>query len=347
MKLTFNFGNAVAVLPAKVLQKLDKATKKDIKLIFALASMGSSLIFDEKDIPAVLSEATGMNDGEIRSSLAFWRGAGVLEVIGGENERQENVYAEKVSKADSNAPNSKNSGSGDETAEKKSDVKLRSSDEVPRFTTEEFNDLLDRKSEYKALIEECQRLFGKVFVPAECNLLVSFSEYLGLDSEYIMLLFAHCGKKEHKSVRAVEKLALRFLDEGIEDAATLNEKLHFLEQAGALEGRIRQMFGISSRALTKREKGFVEKWLRDYKFDFEIIEKAYEVTIDSTGKPSLPYAASVLDRWYSEGLRSTEAIEKNLSDFRNEKKSEKESERGSFDTEAAFEAALKRSFEKK
>ena len=328
MKLIFNYGNAVAVLPQSVFDKIDKATKKDMKLIFVLAS-DMTLLRDTEKAMDELTLRTGMKSEDINNSLSFWRGAGVLDEFEGmaaevkkSSEKQRENFPENPQKASK---------------------KFRSADELPRYTTEELTALLEKRDECRFLIDECQRLFGKVFNTSEINILVALTDYLALDSEYILLLFAHCGKLEHKSVRMVEKLAHRFLDEEITDAETLSGRLRFLERAEQTERKVRSVFGITARALTKKEKALIEKWLSEYNYDFDIIEKAYELTIDSTQNPSLPYAGAIMDRWYSEGIKTLDDVERDIE----EHKKNKAAESGSFDTDEFLEAALKRSFEGK
>ena len=73
-------------------------------------------------------------------------------------------------------------------------------------------------------------------------------------------------------------------------------------------------------------------------YSIEIIEKAYEVTADATGKGSFPYANTILERWNAAGLRTLDQIEISY------KKSGSESPSvGSFDTDSFFEAAVRRS----
>lgn len=323
MKLIFNYGRNAFVLPGAVLDRIDRATKKDIKLILTMASDSAFLSYTDKNVEELIRR-TGMKREEIEASVSFWRGAGVLDTDEGEDasDTVEISYA---------------------TPEKKPEKKLRSADSLPHYSTEELTSILERRAEYRFLIDECQQLFGKVLNTGEINVLIALTDYLGLDGEYILLLFAHCGKMEHKSVRTVEKLAHRFLDEGINDAETLGERLSFLEKAEETEQRLRKLFGINSRALTKKEKALVEKWLSEYKYELDIIEKAYELTIDSTQNPSLPYAGAIMDRWHSEGVRTLADAEKDIA----EHKKNKNADGGSFDTDEFLEAALKRSFEGK
>ncbi|MEE0967859.1 MAG: DnaD domain protein [Clostridia bacterium] len=332
MKLAFNYGNSVAVLPVSALNKLDKATKKDIKLLFVLSTLGRET-FDTGNgkFLKTLAERSGLGNEDIESSLAFWRGAGVLEDISSGDTVSEDKKVE-VKKSEKKNP--------ERSAEKK---KLKSADELPRYSTDELAMLLEKRSECRLLIDECQQLFGKIFTTAEVNLLVGLTDYLGLDGDYILLLFSYCGKMEHKSVRTVEKYAHKFLDEGINDAVTLSEHIQFLEEADKLEVKVRKLFGITSRSLTKKERAFLQKWLGEYNYGFDIIEKAYELTVDSTGKMSFPYTGAIMDRWHSLGVASVEDIEKDVADY----KKNKASEGSSFDTDEFIEAALQRSYGKK
>lgn len=318
MKFSFNFGKRAMVLPGALLERFDKASKKDIKVLLYIAEAPSSTT---EELVAV----SGMKKEEIESAVAFWRNEGIIEA-------EDNGSAENT-----NCDNNKEKSSSNVTKKK-----LKSEDSLPKYTAEELGALLQKREEYKFLISECQQLFGKMFNPSEINIVIGLSDYLGLDSEYILLLFAHIGKQEHKSVRMAERLAHRFIDEEITDAETLGARLSFLEASGEFETKVRNIFGISSRALTKKEKAIIEKWMTEYNYGFEMVEKAYEMTVDSTSKASIPYAGAIIDRWYSEGIISVLQVEKNNE----EHKKNAQSEGGSFDTDEFLDAALKRSFEK-
>lgn len=318
--LKINFGQAAVSLPYAALEKFEKATKKDIKILVCLCSLGRMASDMETVVRTVVSEL-GCTEADVANAVAFWRGAGIIDVCDTE-------MAVEVSEQADKAPSEQD------------DTKLRHADELPKYTTEELTSILDRRKELSTLIDTCQQLYGKVFNTSEINILIGLSDYLGFDYEYILLLFAHVGKMERKSVRTVEKLAFRFADEEITDADMLREHLNFLEKAEKLETKVRATFGINSRALTSKEKKLVQKWLGEYKFGFEIIEKAYELTIESTQKPSLPYAGAILDRWHQEGIDSIEKIEANIAE-RDRKKVQTGS---SFNEDEFLRAAMKRGY---
>ena len=318
--LKINFGNEAVSVPFAALSKFDKATKKDIKILVCLCAMGRFASDVELAKRTVASEQ-GFTEEDVANAIAFWRGAGVIEL---EDTDESSVSDSPVREAQTEMTN----------------ANLRHADELPKYTTEELTSILDKRKELSTLIDTCQQLYGKVFNTSEINILIGLSDYLGFDHEYILLLFAHVGKMERKSVRTVEKLAFGFADEEITDADMLREHLSFLEKSQELETKVRTTFGINSRALTGKEKKLVQKWLGEYKFSFDIIEKAYELTIESTQKPSLPYAGAILDRWHQEGFDTLKKIEENIA----QQDREKVSTGSSFNEDEFLRAAMKRGY---
>lgn len=319
--LKINFGNEAVSIPFAAVAKFDKATKKDIKILVCLCAMGR-LAADLETAKRTVASELGYTEEDVANAIAFWRGAGVIDI----EETEESSVTESQKRA--------------ETSSEREGANLRHADELPKYTTEELTSILEKRKELSTLIDTCQQLYGKVFNTSEINILIGLSDYLGFDHEYILLLFAHVGKMERKSVRTVEKLAFRFADEEITDADMLREHLSFLEKSQELESKVRTTFGINSRALTGKEKKLVQKWLGEYKFSFDIIEKAYELTIESTQKPSLPYAGAILDRWHQEGLDTLEKIEENIA----QRDREKASTGSSFNEDEFLRAAMKRGY---
>lgn len=319
--LKINFGNEAVSIPFAAVAKFDKATKKDIKILVCLCAMGR-LAADPENAKRTVASELGYTEEDVANAIAFWRGAGVIDI----EETEESSVTEFQKRA--------------ETSSEREGANLRHADELPKYTTEELTSILEKRKELSTLIDTCQQLYGKVFNTSEINILIGLSDYLGFDHEYILLLFAHVGKMERKSVRTVEKLAFRFADEEITDADMLREHLSFLEKSQELESKVRTTFGINSRALTGKEKKLVQKWLGEYKFSFDIIEKAYELTIESTQKPSLPYAGAILDRWHQEGLDTLEKIEENIA----QRDREKVSTGSSFNEDEFLRAAMKRGY---
>ena len=162
---------------------------------------------------------------------------------------------------------------------------------------------------------------------------------LGFDEEYILLLLAHCVRMEKRSLRYAEKMALQLYDEDVTDAAALEERLRRVELMATATGKIRAMFGIAHRTLTAKEKTMIERWICVLKYDLEVIRLAYESTVNAINDASLAYANTILERWYAEGLRTTEEVERAMQAYRRAKQGG-----SSFDLDDFIGAALKNTY---
>ena len=321
MKYTVNYGNGTCVLPKSVVDVMKRAGALDLRVLMYLCAQNGE--FEA----GALCEACGCDDDEMRDALAFWRGAGIIEACGkSEKKSEKKSSVAKEDKAD---------------AEKQT-KKLRASDELPSYTSDQLGNILEKRQDLVTLIDECQNILGKLLNYKEVNVLIGLVDYLELDLEYVLTLTSYCVSIGKKTLHYIEKTAFGLYDSGICTAEQLSAELERRERAAETEGKIRAMFGIGTRSSTTKEKKFIDAWVNEFGYGQDIIKKAYEVTADATGNASIPYANSVIERWNAEGLRTLEAIEES---YRKNEAANKSHE-GSFDTDSFFEAAVQRSLGK-
>ena len=328
MKYKINYGNRVAVIPGGALDVLSRAGEVDLRVLLALCSTGGSA--DIKKLAKQLSSG----EEEIREALSFWRGAGVIEQ--GDSKGEEVEVTSETKSADAVEVKAVALDKNIETVTP-AVKKLRGADELPKYSSEELSNILETRQDTAALIDECQNIMGKVFNLKEINVLMGLVDYLELDYEYIMMLLTYCVSLGKKTMHYAEKLAFALYDAGITTGEMLAEELKKRETAANSEGKIRAMFGVGERAFTTKEKKVISAWINEMGYSVEIIEKAYEVTADATGKGSFAYANSVLERWNAAGLRTLAEIEDSY------KSGDSKPMDGSFDTDSFFEAAVRRS----
>lgn len=330
MKYRINYGDAVGVFPKSALDVIKRAGEGEIKVLLCVCACEGNV--DEKK----LSRLSGVSADGVRDALAFWRGAGVIESADAPVALQEDTDERGDERADERGDEKEPREV--EAPKKSASKKLSRSEELPNYTSEELAEILESRTETATLINECQNIMGKVFSVREINVLMGFVDYLSLDCEYIMILLTYCMSIGKKTLHYAEKLAFALYDEGICTASELSEEIRRRELAAASEGKIRSMFGVGERALTSKEKKFIASWTGEMGFGLDIIERAYEETANTTGNASFAYANSILERWYSEGLRTLEEVEASY----NKKKEEGKKSQGSFDTDSFFEAAVRR-----
>ena len=318
-----NYGDGVVALPVSALSHLGTADASDLKTLLAIAS-------DPAADAAVLSEKTGCRFDKTAAAIAFWLEMGVLIGTGG-----------SVSDLGSGTFDSK-----EEQNEKSK--KLLPATERPNYTGEEIQRLLDEnEGNRRLLLEECQNIAEKIFNVLESTMVIGLSDTLGLDNEYIMLLFAYCKRHGKKSVAYVEKTAYNLFNEGVDTTAKLESYIKDKDSREALEGRMRTMFGWGDREITQTERSYIRRWATEFQYPIDIIKISYEIMINNTkgGKVSLPYMTRVMENWHENGLSTAEQIAAHIEEYKKQNSGSLPSDGGSFDTDEFTNLALKRSQE--
>ena len=316
MKL--NFKQEVLVLPASVLSHLDAATPEQLHILLWLAS-DLSLASKHKQ----LAKLAGCDTATARDAIAFWCDCGVLGDAG------ESVPT--MATVSTDVPVKK---------------KLQRADELPNYTSTELAELLEARASVRVLIDEAQRILGKMFNPNEVNIMVGMLDYLGMNEECILLLLAHCKRIGKSNLRAIEKYAYTMVDKGINDVESMEDEICTVEAMHTFEGEVRALFGMKSRALTSKEGKMLSAWL-SFGYNIDIVRMAYEITVNATGEPSLPYTNAILEKWNANAWKTTDEIEAGMNAEREKREGNatpKKELGNSFDTDDFFEAALQRGF---
>ena len=321
--MKWNYQSEVLVLPGAVLSASANAVQLRVLLWLA-----SDLSLGKK--PRQLAKLADCTPAEAASALDFWMAQGVLRTE--EATEVAPVQAEKAVRAAREEPSA--------TPTKKL---LQRADELPNYTSSELAELLEKRAGVRAMVDEAQRILGKIFNPSEINVLIGMYDYMGLSEEGILLLLAHCKNIGKANLRAIEKYAYRLVDRDITTPAALEEEFRTVEALHSFEGQVRTLFGMKARALTGREDRMFRAWV-SFGYDMEVVRRAYEVTVAATNEASLPYANAILERWHAEGLQTAADVDRAIAEQKAKKDGQQASLGNSFDTDDFFEAALKRSF---
>lgn len=323
-QIVLNYGTSLVALPADVLAYVDKAKKFDLKVLLLVAS---SEKYREGSFISAIARELGCEESEVEASVAFWRGTGAVISAEPEESTEPKQTAKKAVQT--------------KTAEPDSDIPKRAKlSDLPQYTSAELNDLLSRHAQVIGLIDECQNILGKIFTAADIKVIMGLVDYLGLDNDYIILLMHFAAKNGQKSLRYIEKLAVSCIDDGFTDAVALQEELRAREARQSYEGKVRAVFGIGSRKFNSKESACINAWANTFCYGTDIIERAYDITINATGKPSIPYTHAILERWYTDGLRTLEDVNAAI-----EARAKESADGGSsFNIDDFFNAAIERSY---
>ncbi len=363
MHIKINYGRAVATVPMLDPATLARATADDLRILICLCHAGIALAGESNDaLCTAIAVAAGCSPMTAAASVAFWRGTGVLELS-----EEGSTPREAVSSVPP-APTAPTLSApltpiAEETpADKPRVTIMRAKNQLPNYSTADLANILEAHPDIGENIHECERLWGNLLNLQETNVLLELSDYLGLEWDYILSLVARCVEETKQlgmkhSMRYVEKQAIRFYDEGITTLDALQEKFRALDELHSTEGKLRRLFGMGERKLTPTETKYFSTWLHDFRYDFEIIEHAYNIAVDTKGAADKRYINGILANWNGQNLRTMAEIEAadNAHRAAEEQKraaTPKSAPRksapppaggGSFDTDNFFDAAVRRS----
>lgn len=309
MDIKINYGDAVCAIPARALAERD-AERADLLVLMQLCSDP----YSAENIP-LLAKRIGCTQKKVLSSIEFWREAGIITVENADTTSAASANPAAASAAHVSAASAASAASASTAAASTvpapageggaSRFELR-----PQYSGEELAALTDAHGgELRKLIDTCQGIVGRIFTQAEAGKVVGLYEYLGLDIEHILSLFTYCVHRGKRAVGYVEKTAYNLYDEGIDSAAKLEEYIKKKEEKEREEAHLRSLFGLGSRALTAKERQEFTQWLHEWKLPEEVLVRAYEQTVENTGKYSLAYMSRVLESWYMAGLCSIEKLD--------------------------------------
>ncbi len=322
MKIVPKYHNKILSIPGEIVaERLTEASKDELKVLLA--------VFSEQEFDvSELASRLDMTVNAFNRALNVWLETGIME-------------------ADAPVAVSKKTPAKN-AAEKKPAVKKSSSvrtvtvhTSLPHYTTEELADAVENRIGTAELLDSCQQILGKMFNANETATIIGLMDHLSLSSEYILLLCSHASSVHKKSVRYIEKTAIDLYDRDVMTYSELETELSLIERRISTEAFVKNLFGVGKRALIKKEKEFIKAWAEKYAFSHDMIEEAYEITVNNTGEASMNYANAILENWYAAGFQTVDEVRAAEA----ERKGKQEKLSGtSFDTDEFFDAALKRSY---
>lgn len=336
LKIDLVYGSEVLNLPGAVLDKLPQADEAELKVLLALCDPALRAVFD----PEAVAERLGLSADAVMGAIQFWRGAGILK----KSELKQQPAATPVEVAmPAPAPTPAPAEEPTPVLPRASVTIVRAEDGMPHYTAEEIDRIFAENGELSGMINECQNIFGKLFNPTEVNKIMALTEYFRLDCEYVLLLCYYCKKIGKASVPYMDKLARSLYSEGIDTVDALGDRLGELEAAADLGGYYRTLTGAGKRSFTDKETKFLAQWSK-WSVKPEMLKLAYEVSVDATGAPSMPYINKVLSNWKEAGYTTAEQVKSAMEQYKQKKEGAGGtlSAGSTFDTDEFFEAALRR-----
>ena len=145
------------------------------------------------------------------------------------------------------------------------------------------------------------------------------------DDEVMIALFEYCFDKSALHRNYIQAVADAWAKNSIKTYNDLDIYYEKQEKLNKTASLISKKLGLS-RQLSQYEYAYIEKWLIDFNFSFDIIEIALKRTTSKVN-PSFDYIDKLLTDWHDRGFTTTEQVQKFLADIKQKNNNIKELEK--------------------
>jgi len=288
-KINLGVWGRIFAVPSSVAESLKLINGDHLKvLLYILNSSGT--VIDAEEIAAM----TGVGVGTVSDALIFWEN---MEVISCDE-------TEIKPKAGRVVPVSEAQTSNLNTAEK-SDASIRAKlNSDTQFPPKEIAAAVNGSQSFKYLCQVFEKLAGRPTKHSERNLLMVITEEIGLKPEVAVMLIEYCFSVDKATPAYMKSVALDWHECGIDNIVKADERIQQLKTRNTLESKLRVKFAMQS-AFSAKQKEYIAEWA-ELNIPEELIDEAYDKTLNGAGKLSFGYMDKILKSWLEKGYLTVE-----------------------------------------
>ena len=170
----------------------------------------------------------------------------------------------------------------------------------------------DQIREFKERQDTAQLLFiaesyiGKPLTPSEMKSILYFTDVLHFSDDLIDYLLQYCVDKGKKDFKYIEKVAVNWAEEGITTPKQAQEKAFLYDKN--IYSIMRELG--KNNTPTPKEAEYINRWIKEFGFENDIIFEACERTVMATDKNRFEYADRILSSWHEQHVQHKSDISK-------------------------------------
>ncbi len=268
-----------------------------------------------------IAQALGLSEENVEEAFCFWEQVGVLSKPNSNGDTElpnaQNAMPSPIANAVNtvySTANISNSINPNETenieTENSKKFTQRSSSGFP-ITPSEISKRLETSQDIKALFSMAEISFGNMLTHTEQRSLIWIYEYVGLKADVILMLLEYCISIDKLNMHYLETLAISWQENEINTLDSAQAEIKRLQESSSFTSKVSRVLGLERRPTTK-QRGFIDTWM-EKGYSLDLIEYAYEKTIDNIDKRSFPYINRILEDWYANGLITRSKIDESNS----------------------------------
>ncbi|MCM1133487.1 MAG: DnaD domain protein [Ruminococcus flavefaciens] len=308
----------VPCIVADIVLKL--ATAEQVKvLLYILRNLGKNFTYEE------ISANTGIPEDEVEESVFFWEQINVIfpENSPNHSTAYTNIMTAPVQPSPEPAPPQK-------TAENPVFTEPSPSSKRPSHSPNEIQGLAKADSDIAQLMQSVRNISINASNTFH-NSLIWIHDYLGLKNEVILILINYCMTIEKTHPNYMETIARNWAENEIDTAEKAQAEAFRLMESRTYKNKIMAMFDMKRRP-TPNQQAFIDRW-QEAGYSFDMIQYAYELTIEQIDKRSFPYINKILETWTENGVKTLDEAKNAVSDHRKSYKPKNSDNSDGFDAD--------------
>ena len=175
------------------------------------------------------------------------------------------------------------------------------------LSPKEIAERINQSDEIAFLFKSTEEILGKVLTYTDQRTLIWLHDFHSMGSDLILMIIDYCKSINKPGISYIEKVAETWIEKDISTHEQAEAEIRRMQSAHSLERQVVSRLGLS-RSLTSKEREYVEAWDKSG-ITIELIEYAYEKTVNATGKAAFGYMNKILNDWNLNNLHTIPEID--------------------------------------
>lgn len=186
------------------------------------------------------------------------------------------------------------------------------------LSKEKIEDNAKKQSKAKIIELINSTFFQGIMSPSWYNDIDLWFKKYSFDEDVMLALFRYCFEKSALHRNYVAAVAEAWYASNIKTFNELDEYFEKQEKLNKIKKDISKKLGLT-RKLTQYEEAYIEKWISEYNYNFDVIEIALKRTTSKTN-PNFDYLDKMISDWKDKNLINADAVKNYLLEFKNKTK---------------------------
>ena len=175
----------------------------------------------------------------------------------------------------------------------------------PHYTVQELTVYRNQSKDIEHLFKCAEKNLGKLLTYNDMNIIFGFHDWLRLPVDVIEFLLTYCTEHDHRNLRYIEKCALDWVDQGIDD---VEKALEYVQTFDKGYRTILRHMGQSTGYPTPSHRKYIDKWVQQWNMPLELIIEACDRCVVQIDKPKFSYVDKILSDWHKKSITTLHEV---------------------------------------